>query len=1113
MMKQSRKFLSFAVFTILFVLMSMAFAVVTAMAAPTQHTHSINIVPQTTTVRHMDELVLDIHISRLPYANELGDSGIGWTEFDFDLYFDPTRFVPIPYAAGRQPVMSDFGTWLDFNNNPVGGATITTFVDPFNSERPSGTLRISLSIMQQHPVMTNITLHVRFRVLETAPAGNDILFSWGRFPGGGVAGFCPVLGPLHGIFGLPIAGPHLEDYGMVNVVVGHVIQPPPQQPTHSINIIPREISVRRNEELALDIHISRLPYADEFGSHGVGWTDFVFDLYFDPTRFVPIPYAMGTQLVASDFTTWHDFSGNPVGGPTIDFFVNPFNSERPNGTIRISLSIMQQQPVMNDITLHVRFRVLETAPAGNDILFSWGRFPGGAGVAGFCPVRGPLNGIWGLPIAGPYLEDCGIVNVVVGHVIQPPPQQPTHSINIIPQETSVRRNEELALDIHISRLPYADEYGNYGIGWTEFFFDVYFDPTRFEPILYTTGTQLVTSDFSTWLCVNGNPVGEPTITTVVNPFVAGRPSGTLRIALSIMQQNPVMSDIVLHVRFRVLETAPAGNDVLFSWNNFPSGGVAGFCPVLGPGSGIFLLPIAGPYPIDFGMVNVIVGHVIQPPPQHPTHSINIIPRETSVERNEELALDIHISRLPYADEFGDHGIGWTEFDFDVYFDPTRFVPIIYTAGPGAQLVTSDFSTWLDVNGNPVGGPTITTIVNPFVAERPSGTLRISLSIMQQNPVMNDIVLHVRFKVLENAPGGNDILFSWNNFPGGGVAGFCPVLGPGRGIFHLPIAGPYPEDFGTVDVVEEAVTPLFSLHAFNNGAINNQSLANGGTIRIWPRLDGVNALVPHGGLTVTAVLPSGESAMQFVSINRIWNNPNYVNMIDVNMHAPWQRIYLTAVSHGQTVELTLINPRYFSLQAFNNGVINNQSLANGGIIRIWTRLMSVPALVPSSMVVTAVDQDGANAMEFVRINEIWNNLGNVNFIDVNFDAPWHRIYFTATVFGQTAELVLVNPVPPVVPEFSLHAFNNGLINNQSLANAGVVRLWTRLDGVNANVLITEITAVDRDGNDAMVHLRRINALGVSPQNGFDVDFNAPWQLIHLAVTAYGQTIEFVLVNPM
>jgi len=317
--------------------------------------------------------------------------------------------------------------------------------------------------------------------------------------------------------------------------------------------------------------------------------------------------------------------------------------------------------------------------------------------------------------------------------------------------------------------------------------------------------------------------------------------------------------------------------------------------------------------------------------------------------------------------------------------------------------------------------------------------------------------------------------------------------------------------------EGVIMAVFSLHAFNNGVINNQSLANAGLIRIWTRLDGVSTPVPSS-LTVTAIDQDGNNAMEFVRVNEMWENPGYVNLIDVNFNAPWRRIYLTATVLGQTVEIVLINPRppvvpEFSLFAFNNEVINNQSLADAGLIRIWTRLDGVSALVPNSLTATAIDQDDQCAMEFVRINQPWTNPGYVNSIDVNFNAPWHRIYLTATVFGQTVELVLINPRPPVVPEFSLNVFNNGVINNQSLANAGLIRLWTRLDGVGANVLITEITAVDQDGNNAMEHLRRINTVGVSPQNGFDVNFNAPWQQIYLTVTAYGQTLELTLVNPV
>jgi len=209
---------------------------------------------------------------------------------------------------------------------------------------------------------------------------------------------------------------------------------------------------------------------------------------------------------------------------------------------------------------------------------------------------------------------------------------------------------------------------------------------------------------------------------------------------------------------------------------------------------------------------------------------------------------------------------------------------------------------------------------------------------------------------------------------------------------------------------------FGLLAFNNGTINNASLADAGLIRIWTQLSGVSSLVPYNDLVVTAVFPNGECAMGLVRINQPWGSPGYVNSLDVNFREPWQYIYLTAILSGQIVELRLINPEYvaqvvpvFSLQVFNNGTINNASLGNGGIIRMWTRLDEVNALVSySGLGVTAVLPNGACAMEFVRINQVWNDPGNVNLIDVNFHAPWQRIYFTATYLGQTIELTLVNP---------------------------------------------------------------------------------------------------------
>jgi hypothetical protein len=109
-------------------------------------------------------------------------------------------------------------------------------------------------------------------------------------------------------------------------------------------------------------------------------------------------------------------------------------------------------------------------------------------------------------------------------------------------------------------------------------------------------------------------------------------------------------------------------------------------------------------------------------------------------------------------------------------------------------------------------------------------------------------------------------------------------------------------------------PVLGFDIFNNGiggspSRPNAGLAQSGTIRLWTQLNGVNATVPFAELTVTATLADGSSAMQFVNVNRIWNNQGYVNMIDVNANGQWDRIYLTAVLFDTVVEIVLVNANY------------------------------------------------------------------------------------------------------------------------------------------------------------------------------------------------------------
>jgi len=222
----------------------------------------------------------------------------------------------------------------------------------------------------------------------------------------------------------------------------------------------------------------------------------------------------------------------------------------------------------------------------------------------------------------------------------------------------------------------------------------------------------------------------------------------------------------------------------------------------------------------------------------------------------------------------------------------------------------------------------------------------------------------------------------------------------------------------VNVTLNVATTQFGLDIFNNGpggspSRPNASLADAGLIRIWTQLDGVNALVPYANLVVTAEFRDGTPAMEFVRVNNMWENPGNVNLIDVNKNAPWQTIILTVSLNGQSVEVELVNGNssahvpVLGLVAFNNGT-DAQVPSLAGTIRIWTQLDGANSLVPyADLQVAATLLDGTNAMNFVRINRIWNNPNYVNLFDVDKNGDWQYINFTATLFGQTVDLLLIN----------------------------------------------------------------------------------------------------------
>jgi len=111
----------------------------------------------------------------------------------------------------------------------------------------------------------------------------------------------------------------------------------------------------------------------------------------------------------------------------------------------------------------------------------------------------------------------------------------------------------------------------------------------------------------------------------------------------------------------------------------------------------------------------------------------------------------------------------------------------------------------------------------------------------------------------------------------------------------------------------------------------------------------------------------------------------------------------------------------SFSIFNNGSLGcpstpNESLADAGLIRMWTLLDSVeaPVYFAAASTITAFDQDNNCAMAFVRVNRGWDAdagwLGYFSNIDVDTNASWEFIDFTITIFGQEVTVVLHNEKP-------------------------------------------------------------------------------------------------------
>jgi len=267
------------------------------------------------------------------------------------------------------------------------------------------------------------------------------------------------------------------------------------------------------------------------------------------------------------------------------------------------------------------------------------------------------------------------------------------------------------------------------------------------------------------------------------------------------------------------------------------------------------------------------------------------------------------------------------------------------------------------------------------------------------------------------------------------------------------------EFVNVYKGDEIGQPVFSWDIFNNGPEGspsrpNAGLANAGTIRMWTQLDGVNSFIPYeSGATITATIQSsGECAMDLITVHSPGpgqgvERGRYINFIDADKNAQWKFIDFVITVFDQTVEVLLHNANYaagceycpdcgecrecsecpeFSFDIFNNGPGGtpsrpNASLAAAGTIRMWTQFDGRSTRLPFTVAetVTAIGQNGDDAMDFVRINRLWvageGFIEYFHIIDVVKNPAWRTITLTITVCGTEHEVLLVNAnyeEPPV-----------------------------------------------------------------------------------------------------
>jgi len=224
-----------------------------------------------------------------------------------------------------------------------------------------------------------------------------------------------------------------------------------------------------------------------------------------------------------------------------------------------------------------------------------------------------------------------------------------------------------------------------------------------------------------------------------------------------------------------------------------------------------------------------------------------------------------------------------------------------------------------------------------------------------------------------------------------------------------------------EIFGEAAPPQPSFLSFNifNNNTDAQVPGLAGTIRMWTQLDGVNSLVRFADLDITAVLEDNTCAMEFVRINRIWNNMDYLNFIDVDKNAPWQNIYFTAIYHGQVIEFTLTNNRYLSATVFEEDWRESIN------VRFFQGVDPVIAFnIPLASITLIIDGAEVGDIRDYTLNIAgWQTETSAVFI--NKLLPWQEATLIVEIFGQTWERTWLNNM--FEPEPAREVFNVRFLN--------------------------------------------------------------------------------------